>query len=611
MRAKLMLPLLFLAMAWLLWQSPDASRIAAGVAIFMFGMRALEDGFRAFTGGVLENLLRISTNQPWKSFLFGVVSTAIFQSSALVSLITLSFLSAGLVPLVAAIGIIFGANIGTTSGAWLLAGVGLKVDIASWSMPMLAFGVLFSFQRSSVLQGTGSLLAGIGFLFLGIDFMKAGVEAVQDQLDLVQYAMPGVRGLLVFTVLGVLATVVMQSSHATLLLTLSALATGQLTYENALAVAVGANVGTTVTAVIGAIGANVAGRRLAAVHLAFNLVTGIVALSLMKPLVWLVEVFSVWLGIAHDDYTLHLALFHTLFNVLGVLLMWPQIPRMVRLLERWLPDQPPNLPVEAGAPVEPRFLSDSALAHPDTALQVMIDETGHFLDETVNVIAYGLYIDPGHLEARRVLAALHAPDDLSGYERDLETLYQQRLKGLYSAIIEFGARAQGSLKPAQAAVLQDLRSSLRRLVDAVRQIRQLRANLARHVTGNHPVARRQYNQLRQALGLVLAQIRLLREQPAEEAYAELDRLRLFMERQARRQDDSLDVLVREHALDGRLATSLLNDMYGMRAAADDLASAVLLLQGASATGQRPWNGEVQLSDDDFGALLARLEASED
>src|SRR5690606_148241 len=153
---------------------------------------------------------------------------------------------------------------------------------------------------------------------------------------------------------------------------------------------------------IGAIGANVAGRRLAAVHLAFNLVTGIVALSLMKPLVWLVEVFSVWLGIAHEDYTLHLALFHTLFNVLGVLLMWPQIPRMVRLLERWLPDQPPSLPVEAGAPVEPRFLSDSALAHPDTALQVMIDETGHFLDETVNVIAYGLYIDPGHLEARRV-----------------------------------------------------------------------------------------------------------------------------------------------------------------------------------------------------------------
>ena len=125
MLRKILLPTILLILGYGFWLSPDFKEIAAGVAIFLFGMLSLEEGFRAFTGGVLERILKRTTNTLWKSVSFGIVSTTIMQSSSLVSVITISFLSAGLLGLAEGIGIVFGANIGTTTGAWLVAGIGL------------------------------------------------------------------------------------------------------------------------------------------------------------------------------------------------------------------------------------------------------------------------------------------------------------------------------------------------------------------------------------------------------------------------------------------------------------------------------------------------------
>ncbi len=230
---KILLPTIFMILAYGFWVSPDFKIIAAGVAIFMFGMLSLEEGFKAFTGGLLENLLRRTTDRLWKSLSFGVISTAVMQSSSLVSVITISFLSAGLIPLIAGIGIVFGANLGTTTGAWLMAGFGLKVNIASFAMPMVVFGVILIFQKSKELKGFGYVLAGLGFLFLGIHYMKEGFEAFKGGIDLTAYAVSGYAGVVLFTLIGVVATVIMQSSHATLVLIITALAAQQVTYENA------------------------------------------------------------------------------------------------------------------------------------------------------------------------------------------------------------------------------------------------------------------------------------------------------------------------------------------------------------------------------------------
>ncbi len=364
---RIVLPVIFIILAAGFWFSPNFKEIAAGVAIFLFGMIFLEDGFRTFTGGILEKLLARTTNKLWKSISFGVVTTTIMQSSSLVSVITISFLSAGLIGLAAGIGIIFGANLGTTTGAWLIAGFGLKVKISAYAMPMLVFGIVLVFQKSKNLRGMGYVLAGLGLLFLGIHYMKEGFEAFREAIDLSQYAVAGYPGLFLFALIGLIATVIMQSSHATLVLIITALSVGQITYDNALALAIGANIGTTITAIIGAMSANYQGKRLAAAHLIFNLTTGLIAIIFIWQIIAAVEWISAHVGISKTDYTLKLAVFHTLFNSIGVIVMSPLVGHLVKFLEKALPAPKTTI-------VEPHFLNESVIDFPETLLEAVHNE---------------------------------------------------------------------------------------------------------------------------------------------------------------------------------------------------------------------------------------------
>ena len=152
----------------ILFYNPNFKTIAAGVSILLFGMITLEEGFKVFTKGPLKSILKKATDKLYKSISFGALITAFIQSSSLVSVITISFISAGLISLAGGIGLIFGANIGTTATAWLVAGFGLKINISILSMPMLIFGIIFSFQKNNVFKGIGNVLTGLGFFFLGI-----------------------------------------------------------------------------------------------------------------------------------------------------------------------------------------------------------------------------------------------------------------------------------------------------------------------------------------------------------------------------------------------------------------------------------------------------------
>ena len=385
MARKLLLPIIFLLLGYGFWNSAEFKTVAAGVAIFLFGMLSLEEGFKTFTGGTLEKILKSSTDRLWKSLAFGVITTSIMQSSSLVSVITISFLSAGLLELTSAIGIIFGANLGTTTGAWLVAGFGLKVNLSAYAMPMLVFGVILVFQQAKNLKGLGYVLAGLGFLFLGIHYMKEGFDTVSQTIDLAEYAMTGYTGVFVFAGIGILATVVMQSSHATLVLILAALAAQQVSYENALALAIGSNVGTTITAIIGAMSAGIEGRRLAAAHLIFNVVTGLIAIASIYQLIVVVGWISAHLGIASDNYTLQLAVFHTIFNLIGVLVMLPVINWLVTFLKKLMPVQ--EAPVE-----KPIYLSGISLDVQDAAVEAVRKECIRLYDFAVDTIIDGLNI---------------------------------------------------------------------------------------------------------------------------------------------------------------------------------------------------------------------------
>jgi phosphate:Na+ symporter len=395
-------------------------------------MLFLEEGFRTFTGGLLERLLKRTTDRLWKAISFGIVTTTIMQSSSLVSVITISFLSAGLIWLSAGIGIIFGANIGTTTGAWLVAGFGLKVKISAYAMPMLVFGIILVFQKAKHLKGIGYVLAGLGFLFLGIHHMKEGFEAFRENIDLVEYAMPGFTGLIVFSLIGMAATVIMQSSHATLVLILTGLAAGQITYENALALAIGANIGTTITAIIGSMSSNYQGKRLAAAHLIFNVITGAIAIALISQLIWVVDGIASRVGIAADDYALKLAVFHTVFNFIGVTVMLPFVPKLVSFLQRAIPKAIEEV-------VGPKYINDTAFGFPETLLEAVRQETMHLYENAFEILAHGLNLRRSVILSDQDLDE-HVKNDSTVMEFDLDSMYTNKVKSLYAAILEFISR---------------------------------------------------------------------------------------------------------------------------------------------------------------------------
>jgi len=593
---KILLPVIFIILAYGFWLSPDFKEISAGVAIFLFGMIALEQGFRTFSGGLLENLLRRTTDNLWKSLSFGTITTTIMQSSSLVSVLTISFLSAGLIDLAAGIGIIFGANIGTTTGAWLVAGLGLKIKIASYAMPMLVFGVILIFQKAQILKGIGYVLTGLGFLFLGIHHMKEGFDAFKATIDLQAYAMPGFTGLLVFSLIGVTATVIMQSSHATLVLIITALAAQQVTYENALALAIGANIGTTITAIIGSMSANVEGKRLAAAHLVFNAVTGLVAMIFIQQLIGVVDYLSLTGGIAADNYTLKLAVFHTVFNLLGVILMIPFINHLVTFLNKSI--KAPRIDL-----VQPRYLNDAVMEFPEAVLEAVRKEIFHLYDNAFEVMAHGLNLPPNVIISDRDLDVLsHQPGRIVHY--DIDTQYGHKVKVLHSAIVEFVSRANEAMPSVFVEQLFALREASQNIVEAVKETKHLQKNLIEYSISENLVIRREYNNIRAHLGGILRKLDNLRHAEDDSNIAlSFDVIKVDLVKRHSHLNSMMDSMIRENRITAEMATSLMNDNSYAYKVAGNLVDIGTVLFSQHNPGMNIAERKLALDKDDIDELI--------
>ncbi|MCU7884699.1 MAG: Na/Pi symporter, partial [Candidatus Thiodiazotropha sp. (ex Lucinoma annulata)] len=490
-------------LAYGFWVSPNFKEISAGVAIFLFGMFSLEEGFRAFTGGVLERVLRKSTDRMWKSLSFGFTAATVMQSSSLVSVITISFLSAGLIGLVEGMGIIFGANVGTTTGAWLIAGFGLKVKISAYAMPMLVFGVVMIFQQAKSLKGFGYILAGLGFLFLGIHYMKEGFETFQNQINLTDYAMEGFAGVLVFTLVGIIATIIMQSSHATLVLVITALSVHQVTYDNALALVIGANVGTTITAVIGSLTSNTDGKRLALADVLFKVAAGIVFMVMIGPISGFVDSIATFIGLAENDHTLKLAIFHTIFNIAGVIIMVPLVNQLVRLVSNVIPERKVSV-------TEPMYLNDAAFELPDTAIEAVRKEAVHLYDNAFAIIAHGLSLHRHDILSDKDLDTVIVENG-NAIKIDIDEEYNKSIKDLYSSIIMYISKAQTVMTPEQNDELFVIRAACRDIVEAIKDTKHLHKNMSHYVSSDNEYIRTEYNNIRMFLGSVLRRLAVVRD----------------------------------------------------------------------------------------------------
>jgi phosphate:Na+ symporter len=296
----------------------------ASLGLFMFGMIYLEDSLKKAAGASFKKWVKISTNSDTKAVFTGATATALLQSSSVVTLMVLSLTGAGLMSLQSSIGVIFGSNIGSTATGWVIALIGFKFDIQLISFLMIGFGGI-----GSVLFGEGKVrhifggITGFGLIFLGIEGLKESFSSLAETIDIVALREQNV---LVFLLAGMVLTAIIQSSAASIAIAQSALFIGILGFEHAAAFVIGANIGTTVTAILGAIGGSSDKKRIALAHILFNLSIGIIAFIIMSPMIWVVT------HVGLDQSVEALALFHTLFNILGVIIWFP----FILVLTLWL-----------------------------------------------------------------------------------------------------------------------------------------------------------------------------------------------------------------------------------------------------------------------------------
>ncbi len=399
-------------LVWLLEQDASLKQVAAGIAIFLFGMFFLEQGFGQLVSGQWRRGLRQLTSSQPRAFGIGLLATILTQSSALVALLLLSFLSVGMVDFLASIAIMAGASLGTTSGGWLMATFGLQVGIADYALPMLVVGMLLISMPRWGSRGLGMVIAGVGFLFLGIDYIKNGFLLLSALVDLSQYAQPGWGGILLYAVVGVLLTMVMQSSHASLLLCLAALNAGQLPFDHAVALVVGINVGATSPVLLGAVHSSLEGQRLACLDLLFKSTTAILCLLAFVPLLYLNDFLAQSLGFGEEELALRLALFHTLFNLLAIAWLLPMRLYLERLMRWLLPEQ------SASRRVQACYLDRVVAVHPASAEQALVREILHLFHECQRLTAVSMLGIPYRIMMRHPSPELLAlGDELPNLQR--------------------------------------------------------------------------------------------------------------------------------------------------------------------------------------------------
>ncbi|MDX9749770.1 MAG: Na/Pi symporter [Flavobacteriales bacterium] len=317
-----------------MWADLDIWLLLAGLGIFLFGIRLIEGSIATLGGQGLKRMLRTYTSTRLRAIFTGTVATLLLQSSTAVTLMVMAFVGAGIITLTNSIGVVLGANIGTTATSWIVATIGFKLDIAEFALPFIGIGGLVSLflGKSPRYHQVSHLLVGFGFLFLGLDQMKDSVSAFAETFDPARFAG---SPWWMFVLIGLVLTAIMQSSTVTVAIMLTALNGGLFEFREAALAVVGCSVGTTSTAFLGALNAATATKRVALTNVVFNVFAALLAI-LMLPLY--MRVFErVW-GAGYDQ-VLAVALFFTAFNVVGVLVFLPLIGPFGRLVERLAPER--------------------------------------------------------------------------------------------------------------------------------------------------------------------------------------------------------------------------------------------------------------------------------
>ena len=422
--------------------------LLGGIGLFLLGMQMMTEGLKLAAGNALRSILKSWTSTNWRGLLAGVLITVLVQSSGAVTVASVGFVNAGLMTLSQAVWVMFGANVGTTTTGWLVALVGIKVDVGVLALPLIGIGMLLRLVGGANVRraGFGSAVAGFGAFFLGIGVLQGAFSELAPRIAEWSVDASGWSGTVAFVGVGTLMTLLTQSSSASVAITLTAAAGGALPVELAAATVIGANIGSTSPAWFASLGATPRAKRTAWAHITFNLVAGAVALIALPPLLVVSSAAATW-STPTNDVPAVLAVFHTLFNVLGVALMWPLAPHLVRLLSKRFV----SAEEEIGRPVH----LDATLAGvPALALRGLVLELVRMTETAFD------------LASRRILGIASEPAG----RQQAEGLIQ-----LGNAVRDFiGEMSKGMLPDDVVAALPDLLRASQHLEDIVTESEYLR-----------------------------------------------------------------------------------------------------------------------------------------
>ena len=562
----------------------DILTLLGALGLFLYGMKVMSDALMELAGDRMRSILSTTTSNRFFAVLTGFAITAIIQSSSATSLMVVSFVNANLLMLTEAIGVIMGANIGTTVTAWLISIFGFKVSMSAIALPLVGFGFLLSLSKKKNRQHWGYFTIGFAVLFIGLQFLKDSVPDISNNPEMLaslsDYTSSGFLSILLFIVIGTVLTLIVQSSSATMALTLLMTYEGWIPFDMAAAMVIGQNVGTTITANLAALVANYQAKRAARAHLIFNLLGLLILTPFLYPMLTYIDGITQQLEGASPfveaaAIPIALSLFHTIFNIINTILLIGFIKQIARIVE-WM--VPPVIEEEAEID-HPRYLSPASLVYPQTGIKALFDESLRLLqDAAYKAITHGLSVHREDLESDIKLKSMLKSRETIPV--DIEKIYATKIKSVYSQILEYATRLQSkfALEQDKIETIRNILIADRMLVRVVKRMVPLHKNIVLALSSNNHAILNEYNQIRRKILKVVRQIHRasLSDQPVK-----------FIEKieKQKKKAEELDVLltgrVNKLVLDGaitnEMATSLMNDSEEAQNIVRDLVDIATLL----------------------------------
>ncbi len=545
----------------------DILQLIGALGLFLFGMRFMSESLVSLAGSRLRGILARMTHNRFLGLSTGFLITSIIQSSSATTLMVVSFSNASLLTLPEAISVIMGSNIGTTVTAWLIAILGFKVDMSTIALPLVGIGILFTFSKKSKYKNLGGFIIGFALLFIGLEFLKDSMPDIQSNPQVLalfeDYTHAGYGSILLFLLIGTVLTIVVQSSSATMALTLIMTAEGWIPYELAAAMILGENIGTTITANLAAVVANFWAKRTARAHLIFNLIGVLWMLLLFHPFLEMISRLTQWLG-APSPYTdasavpIAISLYHTIFNIINSLVLIWFIKFIAMVVSKMVPEKI----VTEKAIEEPKYLNKKVLQYPETVIASLTMETERLYKNTIfEIVCHAL-----NIHRKDIVSDLKAKEIVEKSKEDFKTdvraLYLSKVKTIYGEILKYATRAQSTLQltEEQTNRILEIKLANRKMVEIIRDVSELSRNVSFYLESDNEHIRKEYNRFRRQAIKVLRAIHLFRTEEDKEPYRQkLSELKQKAKENIRQGNIEIDHLIREDLITIDMASSLVND----------------------------------------------------